>query len=381
MIKGVRLTMMIGPVVPVPVSREAIDALTGVEVSVSADTKKPSGFQLSFKLSNKSPLHTLFLLTGGMPLLFMRVVIMVSLNGSPEVIMDGVITHHEIQPGSDTSHSSLNITGEDLTALMNQQDFSGFPFPACPAEARVALLLAKYAFLGIVPLIIPSILIDVPLPTGSIPEQQGTDLAYIKALANRVGYVFYLEPGPKPGMNRAYWGPQIKLGAMQPALNINMDAHSNVERLDFRFDSQKNRIPTVFIHNKETKAVFPIPIPPITPLNPPLGLIPPIPTSLGDLKPVSDNLAKRSIPEAIMIGLAKASTWAEAVTGEGSLDVMRYGRILKARQLVGVRGAGPAFDGVHYVTGVTHQIRPGEYKQSFSLSRNGLLSTVPSVKP
>ena len=101
---------------------------------------------------------------------------------------------------------------------MNQSDWSGFPFPACPAEARVALLLAKYAVFGVVPLIIPSVLIDVPLPIDQIPSQQGTDLEYIKALADNVGYVFYLDPGPAPGMSKAYWGPQIKVGPVQPAI-------------------------------------------------------------------------------------------------------------------------------------------------------------------
>ena len=158
-----------------------------------------------------------------------------------------------------------------------------------------------------------------------------------------------------------------------------MDAHSNVEQLGFSFDNQKNKIPTVFIYNELTKVVIPIPIPPITPLSPPLGLIPPLPTSIGDLKPVDPTLSKRSIPQAIMIGLAKAAKWAEAVTGQGTLNVIRYGRLLKARQLVGVRGVGPAFDGLHYVTSVTHSIKRGEYKQSFKLSRNGLLSTVPRV--
>ena len=53
-----------------------------------------------------------------------------------------------------------------------------------PAEARVALLLAKYAVFGVVPLVIPSVLLDVPLPIERIPSQQGTDLAYIQ-LARR----------------------------------------------------------------------------------------------------------------------------------------------------------------------------------------------------
>ena len=55
--------------------------------------------------------------------------------------------------------------------------------------------------------------------------------------------------------------------------------------------------------------------------------------------------------------------------------MLRYGRVLKARQLVGVRGAGPAFDGLYYVKSVTHKLKRGEYKQSFTLVRNGLVST------
>ena len=67
------------------------------------------------------------------------------------------------------------------------------------------------------------------------------------------------------------------------------------------------------------------------------------------------------------------------MTGHGQPRVLRYGRLLKARQLVGVRGVGPAFDGLHYVTSVTHKIKRGEYKQSFELSRNGLISTSAEV--
>ena len=378
MLDSVQLSVLMGPMIPVTPPRPVMDALAEVEVTVK--DVGASGFQLTFSIDKQSPLQILFLLTGGSPLLFMRVVLVATVNGVPNVLMDGVVTNNHIAPGDKGCSSTLTITGEDLTALMNQSDFSGFPFPACPAEARVALLLAKYAVLGIVPVVIPSILIDVPLPTDQIPSQRGTDLAYIRALAKNVGYVFYLDPGPAPGMSKAYWGPQIKTGPVQPALSVDMDAYTNVESLQFNFDQQQNKIPTVFIYNKETGVSFPIPLPPITPLNPPLGAIPPLPTNIPpDLTPVRDDLSKRSIAQAIMIGLATASQWADSVTGEGSLDVTRYGGVLKARQLVGVRGAGPAFDGLYYVKSVTHKIKRGEYKQNFTLSRNGLVSTVPTV--
>jgi hypothetical protein len=372
-LKGVNLTLLIGPLVPVPAPRAVIEALT--EVTVTSNDTGRSGFQLGFTLSNQSPLHTLFLLAGGSPIPVLRVIVVVTVNGSPNVLVDGVVTNNQIMPGT-SGHSTLTVTGEDLTVLMDKQDFSGLPFPAVPAEGRVALLIAKYAFLGILPLVIPSVMIDVIIPTSRIEGQRGTDFSYINELAARVGYVFYIDPGPQPGMNIAYWGPQIKVGLPQPALNINMDAHTNVSSLSFTFDNNQAAIPVVYHYDEISKAVIPIPIPPVTPLSPPLGLLPPIPTRL---EPVSDDLSKRSLPQAIMIGLARVAALSEAVKGRGELNVLRYGRILKARQLVGVRGAGMAFDGLHYVKSVTHKIKPGEYTQSFELTRNGLISTLPKV--
>jgi len=373
MLKGINLTLMIGPAVPVPVGKEVLDALTEVQVTIG--TKGPSGFQLTFELSTKSPLHTLFLVTGGSQIPMVRVMIIVTINGMPEVIMDGVMTNHEIAPGSSPSTSALTVTGEDLTKVMDYIDFSGIPYPAMPFSARVLLILAKYSFLGIIPNVLPSVLVDVPNPLDRIHRQQGKDLAYINCLADEVGYVFYLEPGPKPGLNVAYWGPEVKFGIPQPALNIDMDAHTNVESLSFSFNSDSATLPFVMIQSETTKVPVTIPIPDVTPLNPPLGIIPPIPKNFEPVRETS----KYSPVRAALIGMAKAAQASDGVKGTGTLDVLRYGALLKARKLVGVRGAGHAFNGLHYVESVTHNIKRGEYKQNFSLSRNGLLSTIPKV--
>jgi len=379
MLDSVQLRLYIGPIVPLTPPREVMDALDQVEVK-TVDVGQ-SGFKLTFLIDKQSPLQILFLLTGGMPLIFMRVVIAVVVNGSTRVLIDGVITDNSIAPGDKGSNSTLTLMGKDLTALMDQSRFSGFPFPAMPAELRVGALLLKYSMFGVIPMIIPSVLLFVPLPIDQIPSQQGTDLEYIRYLANEAGYVFYLDPGPSPGMSKAYWGPQIKVGSAQPALNIDMDAYTNVESMRFSFDQEKNKIPLVYIYNSQTGVSVPIPMPPITPLNPPLGAIPPLPTNLlpPDLTPFGDDLAKKPIPQAIMQGLARAAQNAEAVSCDGSLDVTRYRGVLQARQLVGVRGAGTAFDGLYYVKSVTHKIKRGEYKQDFALSRNGLVSTVSTV--
>lgn len=378
MLKGVHLTLLVGPVVPVPVPQIVLDALTQVEVV--AQDEAAGAFTLQFSLSVRSPLQTLFLLSGGAVIPLLRVIVIATVNGTPQVLIDGVVTRTEIVPGADQRHTTLQVTGDDLTTVMQKLEFSGLPglpYPAMPAEAIVALILAKYAFLGIVPLIIPSIAIDVPIPTDRIPTQQGNDLDYVRLLADRVGYVFYLDPGPAPGMSTAYWGPKVKVGVPQPALNVDMDAASNVESLSFSYDGNARSLPIVFIQNEETKVPLPIPIPDIGPLDPPLGLIDPPPQKFRLLP----ETAKYSPVRALLLGMAEAAKSADTVTGQGSLDVARYGGVLKARQLVGVRGAGPAFDGLHYVTKVTHTIKRGQYKQSFSLSRKGLLSTLPVVPP
>ncbi|HEY4146798.1 hypothetical protein [Pinirhizobacter sp.] len=376
MLKGVHLTLMVGPVVPIPVPQVVLDALTDVEVV--APDEAAGAFTLTFSMSVRSPLHTLFLLSGGAVIPLLRVILVATVNGSPTVLIDGVVTRTEILPGSDARHTSLQVTGDDLTAVMQQLLFSGIPgtpYPAMPAEAVVALILAKYAFLGVIPMVLPSIALDVPIPTNRVPSQRGNDLEYIRVLAERVGYVFYIDPGPAPGMSLAYWGPKVKVGAPQPALNVDMDAASNVDSLSFSYQGNARSLPLVYIQNEQTKVPLPIPIPDIGPLNPPLGLIDPPPQTLRPLP----ETAKYSPVRAMLLGMAEAAKSADTVTGRGSLDVTRYGRVLKSRQLVGVRGAGPAFDGLHYVSEVRHTIRRGEYKQAFTLSRKGLLSTVPAV--
>lgn len=376
MLEGIHLTLLVGPVLPVPVPPAVLDALTQVEVV--AQDEAAGAFTLQFTLSVRSPLHTLFLLSGGGTIPLLRVIVVVTVNGTPEVLIDGVVTRTTVQPGADARHSTLQVSGDDLTTVMQKMAFSGLPglpYPAMPAEAIVALILAKYAFLGIVPLVIPSVAVDVPIPTNRTPSQRGSDLDYIRTLAARVGYVFYLEPGPAPGMSVAYWGPKVKTGVPQPALNVDMDAASNVESLSFSYNGNARSLPIVYVQNEQTKIPLPMPIPDIGPLNPPLGLIDPPPQTFN---PLSET-AKYSPMRALLLGMAEAAKSADTVSGIGSLDVTRYGRVLKARQLVGVRGVGPAFDGLHYVSRVSHTIKPGEYRQSFNLSRKGLLSTVPMV--
>ena len=377
MSSGIQLTLLMGPVIAIPAPRLVMDALESVEVTTAAGST--SGFQMSFTFNSKSELNTIFLLAAGQNTSLgtppLRVMLIVTINGTPNVLFDGVMTNVDVQAGNGKFPGQVSVTGDDLTKVMDLFDFSGLPYPAMPIEARVALICAKYAMFGLIPMVIPVLFPEVPIPVDYIPAHKGTDLQYLQQLAEDVGYVFYVEPGPAPGTNIAYFGPEIKVGVPQPALNIDMDAHTNVDGLSFNFDATKGVLPVVYIQNPLTRAPIPIPIPDLNPLQPPLGLLP---TPIANLKVLKDT-AKLGPLKAISRGLAEAARSQDAVSARGSLDVQRYGRLLKARQLVGVRGAGLAYDGLYYVQSVTSRLKRGEFKQDFRLTRNGLVSITPRV--
>lgn len=292
--------------------------------------------------------------------------------------MDGIVTRQEVQPSNEPSQSTLTITGEDLSVLMDLIEIKR-PFIAMNDTVQLYVVLAPYAAFGIVPVVLPSLFLDFLPPTEGWQSQTSTDLNLIKTLADANGYVFYLEPGPLPGQSIAYFGPNIRIPVPQPALNVNMDAETNIESLSFSLNGLAKEVMIVTILDPIThKIPIPVPIPNISIFQPPLGARPTLPAKIK----FADDVANKSVAQVLKetVGsLMKGS--ANAITANGSLDVLRYGHVLRARMLVGVRGAGLAYDGVYYVDSVSHNIKRGEYKQNFTLSRDGLISNTPKVVP
>jgi hypothetical protein len=152
-----------------------------------------------------------------------------------------------------------------------------------------------------------------------------------------------------------------------------MDAHTNVEQMTFSLDGLEKKILLYTIN--VNKIPITIPVPNISILRPPMGLRLTPPSKVE----YANEAAKKTPIEAAQEILGMTFNASNAITVSGSLDVLRYGGILRNRMMVGVRGAGLAYDGLYYVDSVTHSIKRGEYKQSFQLSRDGLISNVPRV--
>lgn len=368
-ILGARLILLLGKTLPLPASPAVMNAIDRIEVTNDAD--QGDGFQMTFTLS-KGPLMDYTLLQSGAVDLFNRVVIAVAFGAVPEVIIDGVITHHQLAPSNEPGQSTLTVTGKDLSLLLDLEE-KNEAYPNQPDWIIVSQLLGAYAQYGIVPTPTPTT--DVPIELERIPRQHETDLTFIERMARRNGYVFYIEP-LLPGTSTAYWGPENRLSLPQPALTANMGAATNVEQISFTADA---------LAPVETEGAT---IEPITKTTIPLPSLPPLrvpPLSAAPLparrKVQLRDTGNRNVAQAALASVAETTGTPDPVTGTGSLDSKRYGHALRARKLVGVRGVGLTYDGFYFVRRVTHEIKHGQYKQSFTISRDGTGTLTPFVVP
>lgn len=366
---GTRLLLLIGATVPLPAGPKVMHALTQVEVVQDADSE--DGFQILFKLS-KGPLFDYPLLqTGGLDL-FNRVIVAAAFGVVPEILIDGVITHQQVTPSNEPGQSTLRVMGKSVSAMLDLEEKNA-AFPNQPDWLVVTQIIASYAQYGLVPMVTPTT--DVPIELFRTTRQAETDLAFIRRLAERNGYVFYIEP-LAPGVNTAYWGPENRLGLPQRALSVDMGAATNVTSLQFAADGLASVAPETTIVEPFLK--LSIPIPTLPPLRiPPLSMSP---LSARRTTQVRDS-ANRNPAEAITSVVAAATRAPDPVTGSGELDVARYGGALRARRLVGVRGAGLSYDGFYTVRRVAHTLKKGSYKQSFTISREGTGTLTPFVVP
>jgi hypothetical protein len=372
--RGFYLTLMMGSFKASPVPQAVIDSLT--EVQVTSNVGSQAGFQLKCTLGKNSQLMQM--LQSGFFDPRTRVIIAATVNGQTEVLMDGIITKQDVTQSNTAGKSALTVTGLDLTALMDFIDFTGIPYPALPMFVIVEIILAKYAVLGVVPVAIPPIIALIQNPIERFLKQDGTDYYYVSKLAADAGAVFYLDPGPQPGRSMAYWGPDLSkmFGGPQPAGSINFDATTNWDSFSSSYDGTLATQYFVTIIEPNTKIPIPIPVPNLDILKAPMGKHAPTPLKSQQLRPI----ANEDAAGAALAALGALFATADAISASGGLDVLRYGHIFKARQLAAVRGAGDYYDGNYYVKSVTHNIKRGEYKQSFSLSRGGIGSSVSTVQ-
>jgi hypothetical protein len=377
---GTYFTLWVGPMVPVPAAPQLLEALESVEVTLADEGR--SGFRITFRAGrSESDILDYGLLTNPQLRPFSRVLMIVTFNAIPQVLMDGIITRQELNPSEQPGASTLTVIGEDVSVMMDLEEKS-VEHPAQDETIIALKIIATYAQYGLIPTVIPPVALDFPIPIERTPVQQGTDLEYLQTMAQRHGYMFYVTPGPAPLTNTAYWGPPVRVGIPQKAISVNMGPSSNVAG-DMNF-SYNGLAPTQVSGQVQDRQ---------------LGQTVPVETFASTRIPLSSQPAwltqshqrRRQFRQSGLntmqaYGRAQAEMDAsndQVLTATGQLDAMRYEALLKPRGLVGLRGAGFNYDGFYYVQSVTHNLRVREnaYSQSFTLTREGTGAISPVVIP
>ena len=368
--RGMQMQLFVGPTLPVPACYDVMSAFVSAEVTDSGAER--NAFTLTFTLG-RSLLGDYALLRDDVFAARRRVVVAVSFGARVEVLIDGLVTYHQVLPGSRPGEARLAVSGEDLSMLLDLEERSD-TFPN-QSDADIARgILRRYVADGVrADVHDPDIR---PSDTQRVFSQQHSDLATLVALARRnTGFVFYIEPGDVPGQCVAYWGPErrVDLSNAQPALTVDMGPWTNVDSISFDMNAlgpvatEANRLDPDSRATEATTRMLPT--------APNLARRP-----LEELRTVVDRRAALRPPDVARVALGAATVRnADAVTASGEVDAARYGGVLRARQLVGVRGVGDSFGGLYYVRSVRHTLSPGSYRMSFTLAREGVGSTVALV--
>jgi hypothetical protein len=366
---GVRLLVWLGATIPTPPDPGVLAGLT--RVRVTNDAQGRDGFELTFTVGvGKS--FDIDLLAGGVVDPKTRVWIAAVLGVVPEVLIDGVITHHQLTMNNEPGTGTLTVQGTDLTALLDLEERNK-QFRNQTDSVIVMQMLAGYPQLGFLPAVTPTT--DVPIEIQRVPRQTGTDLAFIRKAATRNGFTYYVEPVTF-GVNTFYWGPPTRAGGLQHALSTNMGAATNVNSLHFGHDALAPVGARATIVEPISRTRIPLPPAPSLRL-PPLSASPAAALRTTVLR----QSANLNPAQALLASAAAATNAPEALTAHGELDTARYGAVLRARRPVGVSGAGRSNDGTWYVAKVSHEIGRDRYTQRFDLSREGTGALLPVVLP
>jgi phage protein D len=354
---GIGFTLLIGMV---PAPSEIVEAIQEVEIETSSEVA--SVFRLRLGIAQTAIgdwtvlQHDLF-----------RPLVPVSLrvlsgDGLPQAVINGYVSSLQATYADEPDQSTVEVMGMDATLLMNLQE-KVMPWPNLSASAIAAAIFGQYA-------IVPSVEPTAPAlvePEGTT-TQRGTDIRFLRRLAQRSGFECYVQPEPLSGVEMGHFRPPQLAGLPQAVLNVNFGAESNVS--DFKVSYEMLRPTTVIAASVDVPTKAPQPAVAPVPVSVPLGLEPSLLRVLPPpvVRPAGTGLSRTAELQASAQAIVDRSSWAIVAEGTAGSDV----GVLRPGGIVNVRGAGRVFNGSYYLTRVHHIINQEGYTQRFTARRNAI---------
>ncbi len=338
-------------------------ALEGIEVETAVDTA--SVVRLRFNLSRNMmgdwdpPVADVF-----RPL----VPVTVSVSSGPplpEVVINAYVREVSQAGRGAAAGTTAEVVAMDATATLMSLLEQPMPHPNMDPATIATLIFGRYA---ITPLPMPT------PPTRTVADtttmQRGTDGRMLREMARALAYECYLQPDPITGLDVGHFHPALTAVPPQGVLSVDFGTATNLVDFQVSYDTLR---PTAAVSAEaDPRTGVPLPAPAPAPLSPPDGLEPTLlrivpprvsrPTALDAANPA----------ELIRQNQAIVDRSSRALTASGTVDAVKYGRMLRPGLPVLVRGAGRAYSGTWYVTRVSHSISTGAWTQQFSATRNAV---------
>lgn len=291
-----------------------------------------------------------------------RVDAVVGSQGSQPLI-EAYVTETRTEFSNQPGGSTLEVLAMDPTVLMNL-DEKIRPWPDMADSDIAEVIFGEYGF---------NPQVEQTQPTRQEIDhttmQRGTDIRFLRRLAQRNGYECYVELNPESGDVEGHFHPPRVDQTHQGVLSVNLGTATNVNRFTGRYDMLgpvSAQATNLEINDQADQSA-----------------------DIGEssLENLGDESANRQTqPRRILLrntGMSETGelqTFAQAVVdrsafairAEGELSTVTYRDILRAKRPVNVRGAGRQFSGTYYVEKVLHRLRGEGYTQEFALRRNAL---------
>ena len=282
--------------------------------------------------------------------------------GLAKTLMTAYVTEMNADLSNQPGRSVLNVTAMDPTVLMTLSErVKRWPDMADSDIASTIFTDRNYGFTPVI-----EVTNYIRREEDETVMQRGNDIQFLQDLAKRNGFECFVETNENTGKIEGHFH-KPRLEDPQGVLSVHMGDQSNVNSLNFRHDTTRPAtaaISAIDIRSGENQDAR-SDASRLTKLGKAPALKSDRPRSV---LPSHTGLARTSELQTVTQAAVDRSSF--AITGEGELNTVVYGAILRAKRPVLVRGAGKKFNGTYYVERVLHTISGDGYKQSFTLRRN-----------
>jgi hypothetical protein len=293
-----------------------------------------------------------------------RVTILGGYQDEPDVLIDGYIAGVAPRFAPTASESSLVIWGYDASHAMDLED----KVVAWPDQKYSDIATAIFSAYGLTPQVADSKIINKT--DDNLIIQRATDWRFLRQLGERLGYEVVVR-----GATGIFAPPEL---AADPQKDLAIAFGDNTNLIWFEprlVADQPSQIKmartNVVAKTVETSLVDQSPLAALGNRN---GDALRSGRTIADGKTIAiapgDPTYDLATMTDMLTGQRRRTDW--IITGEGELDGALYASPLRARNTVLIKGVGPTFAGLYYVTEVIHRFTPDDYSQRFKVVRNAV---------